>query len=224
MAASLLHHAGSAHLHVPTSLDGAPRDAGARPAAEIETLFYDPDAGWSGPLPALDSEGTLVMVFGAGALHSAVRPVGELVGAYPRSRMVGCSSPAGAGGPGGVSVTLLRFHHTHLHTACIPAAPPCNARALGEELVGKLLAPALKGVMLFPGAPAVDNGELFRGVRAALPRAVTLTSFAGGTGQSWAVGWGGPQRNVVAAVGLYGERVEIKVETPWHEKEKAKKP
>ena len=207
MAASLLHHAGSTHLRFPTSLDGAPRDAGVRPAAEVETLFYDPDAGWSGPLPALDSEGTLVMVFGAGALHSAVRPVGELVRAYPRSRVVGCSRPAGAGGQGGVSVTVLRFHHTHLHTACIPVTRFPDARALSEGLVKELLAPALKGVMLFPGAPQVDDDELLRGVRAALPRAVTLTSFAGGTGQGWAVGWGGPQRNVVAAVGLYGERV-----------------
>lgn len=194
----------------PSPPDGAPREGAERSAVDMETLFYDAATGWSAPLPALDSEGTLLMVFGGGALGSVVAPVEDLVRAYPKSRLVGCSRPSHAQGPDTVSVTFMRFNHTHLHVVCVPVTPPTSgddaARTLGERVAGELLAPALRGVMLFPGAPGIDNRDLLRSARAALPRAVTLTSFADGV-QSWAVGWGRPQRNVVAAVGLYGERV-----------------
>ena len=104
----------------------------------------------------------------------------------------------------------MRFSYSHLHVTYIPVTPPAAgdnaARSVGERIAKNLLAPALQGVMLFPGAPDIDGGDLLESTKAALPRTVNLTSFASGV-QKWAVGWGGPQRNVVAAVGLYGERV-----------------
>ena len=185
-------------------------DSVTRPAVQIEMLFYDADTRWSAPLPALDSEQTLLMVFG-GALGSVVEPVADLVKAYPKSRLVGCGGPCDAQNvPDAVSVTLMRFGYSHLHVTYVPVTPPPigdnAARTVGERIAKNLLAPALQGVMLFPGAPDVGNDDLLENTKAALPRTVTLTSFAHGA-QSWAVGWGGPQRNVVAAVGLYGERV-----------------
>ncbi len=195
----------SPHPHRARRDDAPPTD---RPAAHTETLFYHLETGWSGPLPALDSEQTLVMVFGAGELGGVATPLKDLVTAYPKSQLVGCSRPAEVSQDAldTVSVTVLRFSHTYLSTACVPASPPADAYALGRAVAGELLAPGLRSVMLF-SAPE-GGGELRRGVKAVLPRAVTLTGHfvgSGGPRQGWVVGWGRPQRSVVAAVGFYGE-------------------
>ena len=42
--------------------------------------------------PALDSERTLVIVFAAPEFLAHPNPIRELVGAYPKSHVVGCSS------------------------------------------------------------------------------------------------------------------------------------
>ena len=60
------------------------RNGLTRPAVHIETLLYDADTRWSSPLPALDSEQTLMLVFGE-ALGSVVEPVADLIKAYPKS-------------------------------------------------------------------------------------------------------------------------------------------
>ena len=189
------------------------RNGVTRPAVHIETLLYDADTRWSSPLPALDSEQTLMLVFGE-ALGSVVEPVADLIKAYPKSRIVGCGGASNAqNAPDAVSVTFMRFSYSHLHVTYIPVTPPAAgdnaAQSVGERIAKNLLAPALQGVMLFPGVPDIDSDDLLESAKAALPRTVTLTSFASGAQscQGWAVGWGGPQRNVVAAVGLYGERV-----------------
>lgn len=60
---------------------------------KIQTFTHGPDAGWSVALPAeLDSEGTLVVVFGAPEYADAPAPLEELVAAFPKSAIVGCSS------------------------------------------------------------------------------------------------------------------------------------
>ena len=199
--------------HSGVSYNKGTRNGATRPTVQIETLSYDADTRWSAPLPALDSEQTLLVVFG-GALGNVVEPVADLVKAYPKSRLVGCSRPCNAQNvPDAVSVTFMRFSYSHLHVTYVPVTPPAAgddvARPVGERIAKNLLAPALQGVMLFPGVPDIDSDDLLESAKAALPRTVTLTSFASGAQscQGWAVGWGGPQRNVVAAVGLYGERV-----------------
>ena len=59
----------------------------------LETLKYDPQSGWSiTPFPALDSENTLVLIFGAPSFAADAAPIRELRRAYPRSHFQGCST------------------------------------------------------------------------------------------------------------------------------------
>jgi hypothetical protein len=57
---------------------------------QLESLAYTPKGGWSiQPFPALDSDRTLVIVFGAAGYARDTAPPRELRAAYPRARLVG---------------------------------------------------------------------------------------------------------------------------------------
>ena len=60
---------------------------------KVETFSYTPESGWSvDALPDLDSEQTLVVVFGHSEFLDATTPFEELSKAYPNSHLVGCST------------------------------------------------------------------------------------------------------------------------------------
>ena len=84
---------------------------------QIELLRYDGRA-WSRPFPALDSDRTLLLVFGASSYLNEPEPINELTGAFPSSHIVGCSS---AGeifedmiSDGSLSVAIAQFAETDL--------------------------------------------------------------------------------------------------------------
>ena len=52
----------------------------------VEKLRFDGHT-WSKPFPALDSPSTLLVVFGASSYFDDPEPIGELVAAYPSSKM-----------------------------------------------------------------------------------------------------------------------------------------
>ncbi|HTN84991.1 MAG TPA: FIST N-terminal domain-containing protein, partial [Sorangium sp.] len=75
----------------------------------LETFHYDRDSRkWSvRVMPVLDSDRTLVLVFGAPEFLDDPGAIRELRRAYPRSHMVGCSS---AGEIAGTSVRRRSYY------------------------------------------------------------------------------------------------------------------
>lgn len=62
-------------------------------AVKLETFVYKRRSGWSvAALPALDSDQTVVLVFGAPSFRQTPEPIQALIRAYPRSHIIGCSS------------------------------------------------------------------------------------------------------------------------------------
>src|SRR5260221_14682915 len=60
---------------------------------KADSFLYTSEKGWSvTPFPALDSESTLVLVFGAPEFIDKPAPIAEITRAYPQSIMVGCST------------------------------------------------------------------------------------------------------------------------------------
>src|SRR3981081_2038057 len=94
---------------------------------KLETFAYSASAGWSvAPLPDLDSEDTLVVVFGAPELDEVQAPQGQLTAAYGRSHVIGCSTAGEIFGTAltdhSLSVAVVRFAHgTRAATAARPA-------------------------------------------------------------------------------------------------------
>src|SRR3989338_566341 len=92
---------------------------------KISSLAWDVKSRkWSVPsLPALDSERTLVLAFGAPEIIDQSEAFAELSRAYPRSHVIGCASAGEIHGTtirdGSLSVSVARFDKTKLETASL---------------------------------------------------------------------------------------------------------
>ena len=93
---------------------------------EIETFSHSGQRGWSVPLlPELDSDRTLVVVFGASAAIDDPERVRELMAAYPRAHVIGCSTAGeifdSSIHDDSLSVAVCRFGKTTLRSSSAPA-------------------------------------------------------------------------------------------------------
>ena len=120
---------------------------------KLETFNYVSSAKWSvDELPALDSDRTLVIVFGASDFIEAPDPIHEIARAYPRSHVVGCSTAGEIFGTAlfdaSLSVGIMRFDHTSVTTAIAPVQSPEKSYAAGESLARQLDRPSLRGILV----------------------------------------------------------------------------
>lgn len=186
---------------------------------KLATFSYAAASGWSvDRLPALDSERTMVVAFGAPELNEIEQPLRELVAAFPRSHVVGCST---AGeifdtelSDGSLSVAVAEFEHgTRVATASATVSSQAESFAAGEAIARQLNDPSLRGVLLFSDGLHVNGSELVRGLNSVLPSHVVVTGGLAGDGsnfkRTWVLHAGAPRSNIVCAAGLYGDRVRI---------------
>ena len=100
-------------------------------------------------MPTLDSDRTLVLVFGASAYKGDAAPFRELRAAFPSSHIVGCSTSGEIFGArvfdGTLSVAAKRFQHTSLTTALAPVRTAADSFNAGVALAQQLLRPGLRG-------------------------------------------------------------------------------
>lgn len=185
---------------------------------KLETFFYETSTGWScGSLPPLDSDRTLVIVFGASDFADGPSPIQEIADAYPNSHIVGCSSAGEIFGTrvsdGTLSVAVVRFEHGSVATAVAPVAATEASFSAGQSLARQLEDPSLQGVFVLSDGLSVNGSELVRGLNSVLPESVVVTGGLAGDGdrfeQTWMIKDGTPQSGFVCAAGLYGERVRV---------------
>jgi hypothetical protein len=185
---------------------------------KIETFAFTDRGGWSvEAFPALDSDRTLVTVFGASRFLDQPGPVRDLLAAYPSAHVVGCSTAGeildGAIDDDSLSVAVCRFAGTTLRAAAAPVPEAAASYQAGRRLADRLLGPDLRGVLLFSDGIHVNGSELLRGLNELLPAPVIVTGGLAGDGdrfqRTWVVARGGLAEGAVGAVGLYGDRVRI---------------
>ncbi|XYH97399.1 FIST N-terminal domain-containing protein [Sorangium sp. So ce1128] len=191
----------------------------AAPGMRLETFSFSRETGkWSvRALPALDSDRTLVLVFGAPEFLDDPGAIRELRRAYPRSHMVGCSSAGEIAGTsvcdGTLSVAVARFERTTLATAQVEVSSASDSFAAGQALARKLERPGLRGVLVLSEGLGVNGSQLVRGLNTVLPESVVVVGGLSGDGTRFKRTWvclGDTVRSgMVAAVGLYGEHVVI---------------
>ena len=183
----------------------------------VVTLTYDLSAkSWSVPIPTqLDSERTLVLVFGpAELLDSKESPIAEIVGAFPRSQVIGCSSGGAVSGSslrdGVVTVTVTQFEKTTMSSAI---AQHAEAFTVGQSIGKKLSKPSLRAVLVFGDGVEVSGAELVRGLNSTLDQSMVVVGGMAGDGgtfrRSWVLGGGSIRSGIAAAVGLYGEHIVV---------------
>ncbi len=185
---------------------------------QIESFTYNQRGGWSIPqFPALDSEQTVVMVFGASEFRDAPEPLRELADAYPKAHLIGCSSAGEIYGASvfdeSLSVCVVRFDSTRVASAFAPCAAAMHSFTAGQSLAQALAHPDLRGVFILSDGLHVNGSELVKGVNTILPESVLVTGGLAGDGnrfgQTWVLKDGQPQDGFITALGFYGDRIHI---------------
>jgi hypothetical protein len=184
----------------------------------VEPFFYTQKNAWSVPaLPDLDSEQTLILLFGAPEYIDHQEPFKMLTDAYPKSNIIGCSSAGeileDSVADGSVVVAAVRFHHTDLKTASATVSNDHSSFQAGKALASHLLADDLKGVFLLSPGTEVNGSELVKGLNSVIPASVPITGGLAADGgrfeKTWTILDGMLQEEVVVAVGFYGERIKF---------------
>jgi hypothetical protein len=141
------------------------------------------------------------------------------VKAYPKSIVVGCSSAGEIHGTTvkdkSLSVSVAKFEKTDLALASFEVDGPADSFTTGQSLAKKLSAakPGLRAIMILSEGLNVNGSELVRGVNSVLDDSIIVTGGLSGDGSRFKQTWVaiGPKvrSNVVAAVGFYGDYVQI---------------
>ncbi|MGH8649972.1 MAG: FIST signal transduction protein, partial [Burkholderiales bacterium] len=166
---------------------------------------------------ALDSDRTLVILFGASNLIDRPAPVQRIIDAYPRSRVVGCSSSGEIHGTrvldDSLAVAVVKFDRVTLRLANARIGGTDESFAAGKEIARQLNANDLRAVLMLSDGLQVNGSELVRGVNSLLPATVTVTGGLAGDGDRFARTWVIADRRLtpgfVVAVGLYGDAVRV---------------
>ncbi len=188
---------------------------------QLETYIYLPKRGWNRPLDRrLDSERTLVFLFGYPDMRQDHPGFRELLDLFPTSAMVGCST---AGEiyeeeihSGSLVVGIMRLECSDLQIASCRVDPALDDSVVGERLMEELHEHgALRAVLVLSDGLNVNGSELTRGInrRIDTTHPVVVTGALAGDedrfGSTWVVVDRELRQNHVTAVGFYGETLRV---------------
>jgi hypothetical protein len=168
-------------------------------------------------LPQLDSERTLVLVFGGSNLLEHPESLAALARAYPRSHLVGCSTAGEIFGTkvndDTLAIGVARFETGRLATAGVAVTSAAESFAAGATLARRLAHPELRGFLVLSDGLLVNGSELVRGINSERLPAVVVTGGLAGDGdrfkRTWVLREGVPQTGYISAVGFYGGNIRI---------------
>jgi hypothetical protein len=185
----------------------------------IEQRTWTPANGWTPtPLRPPVKPAHLVLVFGARELLAAQAQLPELRLVYPQALIVGCSTSGEISGlrvmDGSLSVTALHFEHARVQGAAVTLSQVEGSSFNAGRQLATLLPPEdLVHVLIFSDGSAVNGSELVRGLTEILPPQVAVTGGLAGDADRFESTLvfldGEPQEHLIAAVGLYGDRLKV---------------
>ena len=185
---------------------------------KVETLSHRIGHGWSVPaFPDLDSDKTLVLVFGGAKEISGTAPLESLASAYPRAHLLGCSTAGEILGQAifddSLVVAVCRFDSTPLRSTSQGIEATAESFSVGVRIGQRLSAPDLRGVFVLSDGTKVNGSELCRGLNSVLPAEAIVTGGLAGDGdrfcKTWVLENRKPTSGIVSAIGFYGERVVL---------------
>lgn len=184
----------------------------------LETLQFHESSGFSVPIPTgLDSDRTLVIVFGSPEFHDKPTPFDAIAAAFGKSLVIGCSTAGEISGTrltdSSLSIAVARFDRTDIRLATANVVTSDDSYQAAFSIARQLSDPALRAILVLSDGLNVNGSELARGFRDALPADVSVTGGLAGDGSRFASTWvlsrGETSDKVIVAVGLYGDHVRI---------------
>jgi len=199
-----------------THASGHPKSANV---CSNQSLTFHPATGWSAPFPPLDSARTLIVVFAKCENPAQWEPLSELIAAYPKSKIIGCSSNTvindGSLLEDSTSVGIIRFRDAELRIAQAKIGDFDDSRTAGLLIGAELHDIDLNGVLLFSDGETSDATAIVRGLQETLPPEITIAGgLSGGANAEvsvtpWVLIDGKICAMSACAVGLIGPTVEV---------------
>jgi hypothetical protein len=191
--------------------------------AQLETFMLSPAGEWSSALPGhLDSDQTLVLVFGASKFLDDSSRIQELTRVFPSSHFLGCSTSGEIRGASlydqCLSVAVMRFQTTCLRSVdfSLLKSASTTSHMAGCQIANSLMevnGEQLRGVLVLSDGLITNGSALIAGLNSVLPPSVVVTGGLAGDGtafhRTWVLHEGRPQSGVVTAIGLYGDHVSV---------------
>ena len=180
---------------------------------KIDTLTYLHGTGFSVPLPVITSKNLLVLIFGHSQFLEQHNVFAQLQQQYPQAIFMGCSS---AGEildkhiyDHSLVISLVQLEKARLRIEYANINTAADSRPLACILADRLNAADLKGIFVLSDGLNINGSELAAGFNDRLSNSVVVTGGLAGDGERFAQTWvlknGKPQRNLIAALGFYGD-------------------
>lgn len=185
---------------------------------KLQTFQWVKEKGWSvDNFPDLDSEDTLVIIFGAPNFINDQETIKQLRQHYSHSKIVGCSTAGEIYGSlisdNSLSVSVIKFEKTKLKIFSADIDDAKESKKVGKLLADKLNQSDLKAVFVLSEGININGSELVSGLNTLDTNKVTITGGLAGDGdqfkKTWCIIDGEIKSNKVVAVGFYGDSIHI---------------
>ncbi len=185
---------------------------------KLQTFQFTKAKGWSiDQLPQLDSENTLVLIFAAPEFADDPHPLQEIANKFPNSKILGCSTAGEIYGSfisdHSISVAVVKFEKTKLKLISIPINTPAQSKEVGTQIAHHLKQDDLRGIFVLSEGLNINGSELVAGLNSINNKKIIITGGLAGDGDQFQKTWsfvnGKIQTNMISALGLYGEHIQI---------------
>ena len=195
---------------------------------KIEQRKWDKVNGWKPEQPTTDMKtAQMVLIFGGKSLMKEKNLFQYVKDLYPQAHTFGCST---AGEICGIRVyddtlvtTAIHFEYSQIKPVQVEMNQAEKSYQAGEFLANALppTLPSLVGsgedklvhVLVLSEGLKVNGSDLVRGLTSRLPNGTTVTGGLAGDGdrfeETFVFGDSEPQKETIAAVGLYGSRLKV---------------
>lgn len=185
---------------------------------ELHTFQYLHGKEWNvDKFPALDSEQTLILIFAAPLFFDNPEPINQLAHFYKKSKMIGCSSAGEIFGSNifdkSLSVAVVKFAHTQIKVAKAEVHHINDSCTGGQLITQQLMQANLRSIFVLSDGLKINGSELVKGLNSAAHAGTIITGGLAGDGsdfkKTWIICDGKIHTNHVAAVGFYGEHLQV---------------
>jgi hypothetical protein len=185
---------------------------------KTEQARWMQQTGWQSPFPGtLGNQAQLVFVFGSTQALEMTGAMQQVRKAYPEAHLLGCSTSGEIFESqvldDSLVCTAIQFEGTTVRGARVTLDDGGDSYDAGVRLAQQLEKPRLTHVFVLSDGLRVNGSELVAGLTAHLPSHVAVTGGLAGDGARFhktLVFWDDePQQGMIAALGLYGERLKI---------------
>jgi hypothetical protein len=183
----------------------------------IEQCQWTTAQGWAATSVGHVEPGkeTLALVFGSKAALGDQALIDDVRRRYPGARMLGCSTAGEICGDrvtdDSLVVTAVQLDHTSFRGACTRLISGDGFDS-GKRLAAQLSGDGLAHVFVLSEGHRINGTALVAGLADGLPAGVTVTGGLAGDGERFGettVLWDEPMADGIAAVGFYGDRLQV---------------